>query len=248
MREIGKVDYYKCKRCGFVLSRTHSKLDENRHIKLNGQFHHFLENLSEDEFFGNQPPYAEQAMMIAFLAKIGVISTDNIIDYAAGYGTLSTILAKYYNIDLPLFDPYVQSSNSNRYIAESKLKTYDTVINSAMFEHVLKREDLDRVNSLVNDNGVLIIHTVVCENVPCDPNWFYLRPPVHTAFHTNKSMEILMRQWGYRSSVYCPQSKCWILRKSNIEAIESKLVQLNNELQANWFYYKNSFVDYWKGF
>jgi hypothetical protein len=41
-----------------------------------------------------------------------------------------------------------------------------------MFEHVLRRADLDQVNDLVQEDGCLIIHTVVCENVPKDPGWF----------------------------------------------------------------------------
>jgi hypothetical protein len=201
MREIGRVDYYKCKQCGFVLSKTHSELGESKWKDLNRLFHHCIEN-PDNEKKVNQPPYVEQAMMLSLLGRNGIISTDSMVDYAAGYGALSNILAKYHDLQLPIFDPYIQADNSSRYIGKFELKTYKTVINSAMFEHVLRRQDMDRVNSVVDAEGALIIHTVVCENVPNDPNWFYLRPPVHTAFHTNKSMEILMGQWGYRMSLY----------------------------------------------
>lgn len=247
MAEIGTVDYYKCERCGFVFSKTHHQLEESKWNDLNRLFHDYIEN-SDSEKPTNQPPYAEQAMMISFLGRNGIINTKNMIDYAAGYGTLSNILAKYYDIDLPLFDPYVQSSNPSRYIDKADLKTYQTVINSAMFEHVLRREDLDQINSIVDSEGCLIIHTVICENIPKDPNWFYFLPPVHTAFHTNKSMEILMKQWNYRSSIYSPKSKCWVLLRDNIDVIEKKIKDLNEELQSTWFYCKNGFVDYWKGF
>ena len=247
MREIGTVDYYKCKHCGFVLSKTHGELNGSKWNNLNRLFHHYVEN-PDNEKKGNQPPYTEQAMMLSLLGKNGIISTDSMVDYAAGYGTLSNILAKYHNLELSIFDPYVQADNSSRYIDKAELKTYKTVINSAMFEHVLRREDLNRVNNIVDSDGCLIIHTVVCEKVPNDPNWFYLRPPVHTAFHTNKSMEILMGKWGYHSSIYCPQSKCWVLLRDNIKYIENKIAILNQELQTNWFYCKTGFVDYWKGF
>lgn len=247
MQDIGKVDYYKCQHCGFVLSKTHNELDEKKWNKLNQQFHHYIEN-DDNEKKIHQPPYAEQAMMLLMLGKNGIISTDSMIDYAAGYGTLSNILTKYCNLELPIFDRYVQTHNSNKYISGEKLETYKTVINSAMFEHIIKREDLDTLNNIVENRGCLIIHTVVCENVPNDPNWFYLRPPVHTAFHTNKSMEILMEQWDYHSSIYCPQSKCWILLKDDITNIENKIATINRELQSSWFFWKKGFVDYWKGF
>ena len=112
---------------------------------------------------------------------------------------------------------------------------------------MLSREDLDDVNRLVDAEGCLILHTVVCETVPRDPDWFYLRLPVHTAFHTNKSMGILMEQWGYCCSIYCPKSKCWVLLKTRESCITEKLNALNDEFQSDWFYFKDGFMDYWKG-
>lgn len=247
MSNIGKVDYYRCSKCGFVLSKTHSELNDTEWKNLNYQFHHYHESFGIDKQI-NQPPYPEQAMMISFLGKNDIIDTDSIIDFAAGYGYLSNLLHKYYNICIPIYDPFVQESNSKRYINKTELKMYKTVINSAMFEHILTRDDLDQLNDLVDPEGCLIIHTVVCENVPKDPNWFYLRPPVHTAFHTNNSMHILMEQWNYRSSIYSPKSKCWVLLREKIDSIKAKITRLNKELQSNWFYCKNGFVDYWKGF
>lgn len=247
MRDIGEVNYFKCSKCGFVISETHSNLDDAKWINLNYLFHHYYENSGVDKEI-NQPPYPEQAMMLCFLGRNEIINTDSIIDFAGGYGSLSNILSKYYDLKLPIFDPYIQANNSGRYISRAELHSYKTVINSAMFQYALSRKDLDQVNDIVDPDGCLIIHTVICENVPKDPNWFYLRPPVHTAFHTNKSMEILMRQWNYRSSIYSPKSKCWVLLRDNIDSIEKSITRLNEELQTNWFYYKNGFVDYWKGF
>lgn len=247
MKEIGTVDYFKCIRCGFVLSKTHAEINEKKWNRLNQLFHQYNENSTKMKNI-NQPPYAEQAIMLSLLGRNKIINIDSMIDYAAGYGTLSFLLSKYYDLELSIFDPYVQAGNTDKYIDQSELKSFKTVINSAMFEHILNREDLERVNDIVDSDGCLIIHTVICENVPDDPDWFYLRPPVHTAFHTNKSMEILMNQWGYRSSIYCPKSKCWVLLKKGIEEIEKTLFEINRELQSNWFYYKNGFLDYWKGF
>ncbi len=247
MHEIGPVEYYKCTECGFVLSKTHAELNCKTWQTLNDRFHHHIENPSVKNNI-NQPPYAEQALMISLLKKNGIINTDSILDFAAGYGTLSTILKKYYNDTLPIYDPFVSdNTGSNVYVETLNSAKYKTVINSAMFEHVRTRDDLDSVNALVDFDGCLILHTVICENIPKDPEWFYLRPPVHTAFHTNKSMNVLMKQWGYNCSTYCPQSKCWILFKSknHISTIEA----INTELKNVWFISNNDgFVDYWKGF
>jgi hypothetical protein len=244
MRDIGNVEYYRCENCGFVLSKTHAELDTNRWEQLNSNFHKFFES---NKTGINQPPYIDQANMISVLSKNNIIDSQNILDYASGYGTLNKILLKYYNINSVLYDKYIKSDNLD-YInfLELNKNKYNTVINSAMFEHILTRKDLDDVNILVSNQGCLIIHTVVCENIPCNENWFYLTPPVHTAFHTNKSMNILMNQWNYESSLYCPSSKCWVLFKKAHPNLEEKIKVINSEFQTNYLYYKIGFSDYWK--
>lgn len=247
MADIGPVDYYKCPNCGFTQSYTHAQLSAERWGRLNLDVHRFMED-PKAEKKGNQPPYLEQASMINLLGVNGLINTSSMLDYAAGYGTLSRLLQKYHQISLPIFDEYVMAADDKRYIGKEALTQYDVVINSAMFEHVLTRGDLDKVDALVSAKGCLIVHTVVCENIPADPNWFYFRPPVHTAFHTNKSMEILMGQWGYEASLYCPPAKCWILLRKAADELEKRVAAINEELQTTYLLYKQGFVDYWKGF
>jgi hypothetical protein len=247
MRDIGPVDYHKCTRCGFVLSKTHAELLPEVWGKLNSDCHHFIEDPSAEKK-GNQPPYPEQALMLLLLSQNNLISTQPWLDYAAGYGTLSRLLQKYFYLHLPIFDPFVHGVDPHLYIQQPTPGAYETVINSAMFEHVLTRQDLDQVNALVSPTGCLILHTVICENIPKDPDWFYLRPPVHTAFHTNKSMAVLMQQWGYTSSLYCPKSKCWVLFKKDPAHVLATLRTLQDELQSSWFIFKEGFMDYWKGF
>jgi Methyltransferase domain len=245
------IDYFKCDNCGFVISKTHADMSENEWGRLNLSWHHHFESSFEDRT-NNQPPYAEQAFALIALYENKLINFDSILDYAAGYGTLAKILKKYFNKNISLFDKYVTDSDSNlTYVKTHEVTKYKTVINSAMFEHILKRADLDEVNDLVDDGGILMLHTVVCERVPKDPNWFYLNPMVHTAFHTNKSMEILMEQWGYVASLYSPQAKSWFLFKKDfpeLARLDEVAEGINNEFQTKYFYYKTGFVDFWKGF
>lgn len=253
-KETLKVDYNKCSHCGFVFSVTHQEMTKDDWSQLNTSWHHHFEKNVESQT-SNQPPYADQALALNILAKNGVVDLGNTLDYAAGYGTLARALRKYFSVEINIFDRFVRSEGAGNaspfYLDDIHGKKYKLVINSAMFEHVLKREDLDAVNDLVADDGILMLHTVICERVPADPNWFYLDPMVHTAFHTNKSMEILMSQWGYSASVYSPQSKSWFLFKKDAPALnklESVVTRTNNELQTKYFYYKNGFMDFWKGF
>jgi hypothetical protein len=92
----------------------------------------------------------------------------------------------------------------------------------------------------------LVVHTVVGERVPQDPSWFYLTPPVHTAFHTNRSMTVLMEQWGYTCSVYSLKAKSWILLRDDVSRVLGQVDAINRRLKTTWFIAKAGFVDYWK--
>lgn len=246
MKDIGPVDFWRCVDCGFTISKTMQDLSPAQWEKVNADWHHRDES-KETVSSTNQAPYAEQALMLAVLGRNGFIDLTSMLDYAAGYGHLAGILGKYFGIELPIFERYV-TQGARTYVAEDQLSRYKTVINSAMFEHVTRREHLEEVNGLVTDDGALVLHTVVCENIPADPDWFYIIPPVHTALHTNKSMQVLMNQWGYKSSIYSPQSKCWVLFKQESNDMAERVEALNWEMQTQWFFYKPGFVDYWKGF
>jgi 2-polyprenyl-3-methyl-5-hydroxy-6-metoxy-1,4-benzoquinol methylase len=236
--------YYKCPNCGFVYSKTHSEMDVHKWEELNIVFHETIEApgyISKT----NQPPYIQQAVMLNTLLKNNIITLDNCLDWGSGYGTLSKVLSKYFGIVINNYDEYMkphQNYLSRNKIAEVKFKT---VINSAVFEHVTHRRVLDEIDSHVSDDGCLIFHTVVCEEIPLDPDWFYLLP-VHCAFHTNKSMDILMKQWGYCASIYCPTAKMWVLFKKVPHNTESIVKLINAEFQTHYLYYKAGFVDYWK--
>lgn len=245
------IRYHKCSNCGFVISKTHQEMSPDEWSNLNSSWHHYFES-EDNTTIANQPPYAEQALSLCLLGTNNILDTSNVLDYAAGYGTLANLLEKYFNIKIAIFDKYVKNEKLNhKYLGEDNLNPHNLVINSAMFEHILSRDSLNEVNNLVTNDGVLMLHTVICENVPPNPNWFYLEPIVHTSFHTNKSMEILMKQWGYSASIYAPQAKSWFLFKDNyagIANLEERINNINDELKTQYFHYKSGFVDYWKGF
>ncbi|MFH1196292.1 MAG: methyltransferase domain-containing protein [bacterium] len=246
---LEEAEYYKCSNCGFTFSKTLFEMNTNEWEELNTKFHHFIEN-PERKRQGNQPPYLEQAAMLKLLTENQLIVENNMVDFGGGMGTLAKILQRYFSICLPIYDPYVRSDGNGTlvYIEKEKLTKKKVVFNSALFEHITKREDIESINNIVDDDGALIIHTVVCENIPKDPNWFYIAPPVHSALYTNKSMSILMEQLSYISSLYCPIAKCWILFRKEPAELQEKIKLIHRELQKEYLFYKKGFVDYWKGF
>lgn len=244
MKKIGKVDYYKCINCGLTISKTHKELNSSIFLKLNLEFHNYLENNKTDI---SQPPYLDQANLINTLLKNKIIKND-LIDYGGGHGTLSKILKKYFSVTLPVYEKYIRSNSNINYI-DNLSRKYKSVINSALFEHLFERNDFEKINQIVDEKeGIMFIFTLVCENIPNDPNWFYLDPPVHTTFHTNKSMNILMKQWNYKACIYCYSARTWVLFKETNKELQDKVKSVNRELQREYLIYSDEFVDYWKGY
>ncbi len=246
---LKEADFHKCDDCGFTFSKTLFDMPHSDWVKLNEAFHLYIENPVNAKQ-QNQPPYLEQASMLNLLIKNNIINSQSMVDFGGGMGTIAKVLKKYFDIKLQVYDPYIKADDNKEveYVSLDANQKKKVVFNSALFEHIIKRADIDEIDSYVDNDGVLIIHTLVCENVPKDPNWFYIVPPVHSALYTNKSMDVLMNQLGYVSSLYCPSSKCWILFKKQPTSLLEKVELINQELQTSYFVYKKGFVDYWKGF
>ena len=244
--DISHVEYFKCCNCGFTFAKSLYELDPFLWKRINNDFHSYIESF--DDLITNQPPYLEQAQLINVLHKNNILNLDSALDFGSGFGTLWRILNKYFNQTLSLYDPYMRHAELEKfYVSSPSSGKFNLVICSALFEHLFTRSSFDQINDLVSRTGCLMIHTVICENIPKDPNWFYFEVPVHCSFHTNKSMSILMKDWGYNSSIYCPSAKSWILFKTDSN-LEDKVTEINNLLQTNYLIYKKGFVDYWKGF
>jgi hypothetical protein len=142
------------------------------------------------------------------------------------------------------FDKYVEPELFS--IRQSALikRGYSLVTNTAVFEHVRDRQTLDEIESYVSDDGCLGVHTLVRGDIPTNPDWMYLLP-VHCAFHTNRSMDILMRQWGYQCSIYNEHAKMWVMFKRPTQEVGSKVAQLNQLLGWEYLHFKDGFMDFW---
>ena len=242
--DLETVDYWKCESCGFCASKTHFEMSDTEWTNLNNAFHSETHHAEDNPYNRNQR-YFHQAEMTSLMTDHDLITPKRWLDYGAGVGAVSLLLEKYFSKKLLTYDKYYTPDTNPIDLKEVTERSFDLVVNMAVFEHVRDRETLDEIESLVTEDGCLGIHTLVPENVPCDPNWMYLLP-VHCAFHTNKSMQLLMEQWGYTCSVYNEFSKMWVLFKKPAKDVELKVEQLNRSLGWEYLHYKAGFMNYWK--
>ena len=242
--DLAQVDYWKCPKCGFCASKTHFDMTDNEWEKLNDTFHsesHF----TEDNPYNRNQRYFNQSLMLSLMVKQNLIKNGKWVDWGCGIGAVALLLKDYFDINLLTYDKYFKSQVNSISTDELKTRSFDLAVNTAVFEHVRGRETLDEIESYVAGTGCFAIHTLIPEVVPKDPDWMYLLP-VHCAFHTNRSMEILMNDWNYKCSVYNEHSKMWVLFRENVEAIKSGVDKLNKSLGWEYLHFKEGFMDYWK--
>lgn len=242
--ELTQVDYWRCPKCGFCASKTHFDMTNKEWEKLNDIFHsesHF----TEGNPYNRNQRYFNQSIMLSLLAKQNLVKQGNWVDWGCGIGAVALLLKDYFDINLLTYDKYFSPQVNSISTDEMKPRSFNLVVNTAVFEHVRDRDTLDEIESHVSESGCFAIHTLVSETIPKDPEWMYLLP-VHCAFHTNKSMQILMNEWGYKCSVYNEHSKMWILFHENAKDIQSGVEILNQSLGWKYLHFKEGFMDYWK--
>ena len=241
---LGDVDYWKCSNCGFGASKTHYEMTDKEWSSLNSEFHS-ISHFAEDNPYNRNQRYFNQALMISLMEKKGLVEKGKWLDWGCGIGSVAILLQDYFQHRLLTYDKYFTPFVNS--IGEEKLKQghFDLVVNTAVFEHVRDRSTLNEIESFVSSSGCFAIHTLVPESIPQDPEWMYLLP-VHCSFHTNKSMQILMEQWGYECSVYNEHAKMWILFHQPSREIGPRVARLNKSLGWDYLHFKEGFMDYWK--
>lgn len=243
---LSVVEYWKCSRCGFVISKTHADMKPEEWEQLNFEVHASYQG---SDFVADDPKWLtrlnSQSAIIQKLANDGIIpSSLPWVDYACGDGKLSDLLFdKGYATHK--FDRYMNHGNADYLSCQDLFNNkYGNVISTSSFEHFLSITPVEEIMSLVDQSGVLSLHTLVREEVPCDPAWFYLLP-VHVAFHTNRSMQVIFDKFGFKASIYHLPSTMWFWFRENIDFVQ-EYTETYNRHESDILFFKRGFMDYWK--
>ena len=242
--DLGDVDYSRCSDCGFVLSETHAEMSDSRWEGLNRDFHESYQGSDDNPV---DPRWLTrlraQSQALQAVNDVGLFPEGRRLDFACGDGKLAEMLAQASGIRLECYDRYMHAPH---YLDDEAMLEggFDFLISTSVFEHLRTRQSLEYIRSLLAPRGVMAMHTLVCETVPDSADWFYYLP-VHCAFYSNRSMEILLKQWGFKSSLYHLTSRLWFFFESEYQVIEPQFKKLDAVMPGEWFG-KSGFVDYWK--
>jgi len=242
---LGEVSYTRCGECGFVSSRTHQEMTEEQWKTLNARYHGgYLGKKSNSD----DPRWLErisaQADVIGRLAQASLLpQVRPWVDWGCGDGKLADLLSDA-GLATGKYDEFM-GARAAGWATTDELQpaSFDFVISTSVFEHFRRSSDFSRVLELVGSSGVVGLHTMVREAVPRDPNWFYLLP-VHCAFFTNTSMQILFEKWGFSSSLYAIDARMWFWFRSEAEGTAIALRRAGL-LHDEGYRFKHGFVDYW---
>ena len=248
---VDTFEYVRCPNCHLVVSKTLYEMSHEDFMAFNNAAHEDLFN-GVLKFEDLDPQWLNrleiQADMFVSLVKLGVLKYDlKTIDYGAGDGKLANkINKKLGRVWLKNFDAYIKPFNENYWSAdEVKPASFDFLVSTSVFEHLFGNQgDVDKIIGLIKPDGIMALHTLICEEVPQDPNWHYLLSiPVHCTLWTNKAMSIVYEKSGFKGCAYNVESRMWLMFRNvdDFNNLKSKAALLKGTWQ-----FKNEFVDYWK--
>ena len=246
MERLGTCEYVKCSSCGMVVSKTHYEMGKGEWQALNHECHAMYQGSDSNVF---DPHWVErlnlQARVLADCLREGILPAGcRAVDYGCGDGKLADLVNDLAgNPVLDKYDEYMGISREG-YVQKQDLegKAYDLVVTCSVFEHLLGAQDVERIFSLLKPTGTFALHTMVCEEIPCDTDWFYYLP-VHCTFYTNEAMGRLFRTYGFRGCAYQVEARLWLFFR-DLERWH-RLRDVSGSLPGTWEM-AEGFVDYWK--
>jgi hypothetical protein len=250
----GKQQIVICDKCGMVINQSVYEMTTKEWGKLNDS-HRSYQGTDSDP---NDPNWIQrlrtQADVLAELFRYKVLNeNEKNIDYGCGDGKLSDYIMDAYEKktgDRPAhnfigkYDKYMRPANATDYYNDGDVEAggFDFVVSCSVFEHLRGINEVDSILSLVKPDGIVGLHTLVCEQVPQDPDWYYLSG-CHCTIWTNKAMQILYQKNNFKGCAYHVEARMWFFFKD--KARFEKLKDIYREIPGTWVL-SDDFVDYWK--
>jgi cyclopropane fatty-acyl-phospholipid synthase-like methyltransferase len=257
-KKLGGVErihqYVRCPKCGIVIDETFYQMTAEEWKYM---------NQTENDYQGTQenpvdPRWIErldaQAEVLSNLFQHTVLAKNLVtVDYGCGDGKLSDYVNAHYEQEtgeklnhllIGKYDKYMTPEHASDYLTETQMRpgTFDFVVSCSVFEHLIGTDDIEEVVGLLSKTGTLAVHTLVCEEVPKDPDWYYLLHG-HCTIWTNQAMQKFYEEHAFIGCAYHVESRMWFFFR---DGEKYKYLQKESEKIDGTWVFSDRFVDYWK--
>ena len=244
--------FIKCERCGLVIDKTSYDMSPQERADINDKtviqdYQHIQQS---EAHLRRDNRIHRQALFMYQVLRTGLIPDDGrIVDYGCATGELAkyvSLLKESNHEKIPnilLYDRFYHVCGGG-YITDEEVtpNSFDAVISCAVFEHLHGKEDIDPILNLLNEHGILFLHTLVCEEVPKDPDWYYLMTG-HITMWTNAAMTHLYDSRGYVGCAYNVDARMWMFSKDKAQYLN---FQSKKDSVEGTTIFSEHFIDYWK--
>jgi hypothetical protein len=176
--------YWRCNNCCAVFT------DPSQYIDSKQEKERYLEhNNSIDD-----PDYRSFLSRVTNPLKKNIDKASKGLDFGCGHGpALADILNKDgYLVDL--YDPFFYPNKS---IFNNK---YNFITCTEAAEHFFNpHKEFESMDSMLEENGILVIMTSFLSNMEDFENWYYRRDPTHVVFYSQETFKVIAKQnnWKY---------------------------------------------------
>lgn len=111
------------------------------------------------------------------------------LDFGCGTGPVISSMLHKQNYNIVQYDPYFAPNK------DALKKTYDYIVSCEVFEHFYNpKEEINKLISLLNNNGVLLIMTLLYNNQIDFNSWFYRKDPTHVFIYRKETIEYIAQK------------------------------------------------------
>lgn len=136
------------------------------------------------------------------------ISTKNIgLDFGCGPSPVLAQILKQKNIPCYYYDPFF-------FPDMPEINTFDFIFATECFEHFYHpKKTIDKIISLLSQNGILTIMTEMWLDKSHFSNWYYTKDPTHVCFFHQKTFDFLAQLY-HLQYLYNNQKRILIFKKT----------------------------------